>query len=572
MDLVGASALVTGAASGLGAATVRALQRAGVRCVLADLKDDEGAALAAEVGGIYAHTDVASADDVAAAVNAAQELGTLRVLVNCAGIGWAGRTVDRSGAPHDLAAFERVLRVNLLGTFNCIRLAAAAMAKTAPLADGERGVIVNTASIAAFDGQTGQAAYSASKGGIVGMTLPIARDLVAIGVRVVTIAPGLIDTPIYGAGEGSEQFKAHLAESTLFPRRLGTADEFADAALSLITNSYFNATTVRMDAAQARHEVAAATGIVGPAGPRALSRWFLSTSSTTSCPPSASLLCRPRRVRRVAPACRHWRPCRTPPDVGLSRIRPAGDVIVMNDTKVLRSRVRFRRATGRRRRGAAARTVRRRRTASRGGCARGRRCGRWRGRRVGSVGAAESALAPGTRVESATISRLCSAPISAKVAASYRRTTDLVAALDAHGEMPLPPYLPGRWLIPRATRRVRSAAGLGGGADRGATSHDRPLDACDARGASVARVELVVGLDTFRPITVDDLSQHQMHSEHYRVPEATMRGVRGGRARSSPSAPRRCVRSNRAATIGRARRPHRISSSGGATSSRSSTC
>ena len=141
-----------------------------------------------------------------------------------------------------------MLRVNLLGTFNCIRLAAAAMAQTAPLADGERGSILNTASIAAFDGQTGQVAYSASKGGVVGMTLPIARDLAAIGVRVNTIAPGLIDTPIYGEGAGSEKFKSHLAESTLFPRRLGTSVEFAEMAVAVITNSYMNAETIRIDA------------------------------------------------------------------------------------------------------------------------------------------------------------------------------------------------------------------------------------------------------------------------------------------------------------------------------------
>jgi NAD(P)-dependent dehydrogenase (short-subunit alcohol dehydrogenase family) len=168
--------------------------------------------------------------------------------VNSAGIGWAGRTVDRDGNPFDLAAFERVIRINLTGSFNCLRLAAAAMAKTDPIdADGQRGAIVNMASVAAFDGQTGQAAYSASKGGIVGMTLPISRDLRAIGVRVNTVAPGLIDTPIYGEGEGSEKFKAALAQNVLFPKRLGYADELASMVVELITNDYMNAEVVRVD-------------------------------------------------------------------------------------------------------------------------------------------------------------------------------------------------------------------------------------------------------------------------------------------------------------------------------------
>jgi NAD(P)-dependent dehydrogenase (short-subunit alcohol dehydrogenase family) len=168
--------------------------------------------------------------------------------VNAAGVGHAMRTVDREGKPFDLGAFERVLRINLVGTFNCIRLAAAAMSKTAPVdADGARGAIVNIASVAAFDGQIGQAAYSASKGGVVGLTLPVARDLSAIGVRVNTVAPGLIDTPIYGTGEGSEKFKAHLGKDVLFPKRLGSASEIASMVCELITNPYMNAEVIRVD-------------------------------------------------------------------------------------------------------------------------------------------------------------------------------------------------------------------------------------------------------------------------------------------------------------------------------------
>ena len=167
-----------------------------------------------------------------------------------AGVGWAARTVGRGGyeTAHDLSAFRRVLEVNTIGTFDCIRIVATAMAETEPLADGERGAIVNTASVAAFDGQIGQAAYSASKGGIVGMTLPIARDLSAVGVRVCTIAPGLIDTPIYGEGPGSEEFKEKLKRDVLFPKRLGVAAEFATLAVEVLANSYMNAEVIRLDA------------------------------------------------------------------------------------------------------------------------------------------------------------------------------------------------------------------------------------------------------------------------------------------------------------------------------------
>jgi len=247
MEINGASAIVTGGASGLGAATARLLAKRGMKVVIADLNEKLGGEVASEIGGAFAKTDVADEAQAQAAVDAACALGPLRALVNCAGLGNAARTVDRNGTPFDLKAFEFVIRVNLVGTFNCLRLAAAAMAKTEPLTDGERGSIVNTASVAAFDGQIGQAAYSASKGGIVGMTLPIARDLAAVGIRVNTIAPGLVDTPIYGEGEASEAFKANLGRSVLFPPRLGVPEEFASMALELITNSHMNAETIRVD-------------------------------------------------------------------------------------------------------------------------------------------------------------------------------------------------------------------------------------------------------------------------------------------------------------------------------------
>jgi NAD(P)-dependent dehydrogenase (short-subunit alcohol dehydrogenase family) len=248
MEIDGASAIVTGGASGIGEACARRLSALGARCVILDRDESKGKEVATDLRGEFAMADVSNAEEVQAAVDAASALGPLRVLVNSAGIGWAARTVDRDGNPFDLAAFERVLRINLTGSFNCLRLAAAAMAKTDPVdADGQRGAIVNLASAAAFDGQTGQAAYSASKGGIVGMTLPIARDLRAIGVRVNTVAPGLIDTPIYGEGEGSEKFKANLAQNVIFPKRLGYADEIASMVVELITNDYMNAEVVRVD-------------------------------------------------------------------------------------------------------------------------------------------------------------------------------------------------------------------------------------------------------------------------------------------------------------------------------------
>ena len=252
MEVSGSSAIVTGGASGLGEATARRLAERGARVVVLDMNESAGEAVAKDVGGVFHRADVTSADDVIAAVEAAKEMGPLRSLVNCAGIGWAARTIGRDGtyeSAHNLEAFSRVISINLIGTFNCVRLAATAMSQTQPLADGERGAIVNTSSVAAFDGQIGQAAYSASKGGVVGLTLPLARDLAVIGVRVNTIAPGLIDTPIYGSGPRAEEFKATLRRDVVFPDRLGTADEFASLAVELVTNSYMNGETIRIDGA-----------------------------------------------------------------------------------------------------------------------------------------------------------------------------------------------------------------------------------------------------------------------------------------------------------------------------------
>jgi NAD(P)-dependent dehydrogenase (short-subunit alcohol dehydrogenase family) len=249
MELNGTSAIVSGGASGLGEATVRALAAAGCRVVVADLNEEHGKAVADATGGVFARTDVSDEQSVQAAVAAAASIGApLRVAVNCAGIGWAARTVGRDGSPHDLAAYRRVIDINLIGTFNLMRIAAAAIAKTdAADADGQRGVIINTSSVAGIEGQTGQIAYSASKGGIIGMTVPAARDLAAIGVRVNTICPGIIDTPIYGEGPASEEFKAKLAAPVVFPKRLGTAAEFAHLVKALIENDYMNAEVVRFD-------------------------------------------------------------------------------------------------------------------------------------------------------------------------------------------------------------------------------------------------------------------------------------------------------------------------------------
>jgi NAD(P)-dependent dehydrogenase (short-subunit alcohol dehydrogenase family) len=251
MNIQGAAALVTGAASGLGEATARLLTERGARVTVLDVDDERGPRIAEELGGLFVRADVRNEQQVIAAVDAATGLGPLRVLVNCAGISIPQRTVGRDGAygsAHSLEGFELVVGVNLVGTFNVTRLAATAMSRTEPDADGQRGAIVNTASIAAFDGQIGQAAYSASKGGIVGLTLPLARDLAVVGIRVNTIAPGLIDTPIYDTADDPAGFKERLKQDVLFPLRLGTSDEFASMAIELLTNSYMNGAVLRLDA------------------------------------------------------------------------------------------------------------------------------------------------------------------------------------------------------------------------------------------------------------------------------------------------------------------------------------
>ena len=252
MELNGTSAVVTGAASGLGEATARVLARAGAHVVVADVNVDQGKEVAADIGGPFAKTDVTDEESVRAAVAAAAAGRPLRVAVSCAGIGWAERTVDREGAPHGLASFQRIISVNLIGTFNLMRLAAAAMAETQPAdSDGQRGVIINTSSVAGIEGQTGQLAYSASKGGIIGMTVPAARDLSVIGVRVNTICPGVIHTPIYksiaGSGRDADEFLARLAAPVVFPKRLGRPEEFGHLVRMLIENDYMNAEVVRFD-------------------------------------------------------------------------------------------------------------------------------------------------------------------------------------------------------------------------------------------------------------------------------------------------------------------------------------
>ncbi|MFC3339136.1 3-hydroxyacyl-CoA dehydrogenase [Paracandidimonas soli] len=238
--------LVTGAASGLGAGTAKMLVSQGASVVLADLQDEAGRALASELGQAYVHCDVTSEADGQAAVDAATAIGPLFGLINCAGIAPASRTVGKNG-PHALDLFQKVISINLIGTFNMIRLAAAAMSRNTPEPTGERGVIVNTASVAAYDGQIGQAAYAASKGGVVGMTLPIARDLARDGIRNVTIAPGIFGTPMmFGM---PQEVQDSLAASIPFPSRLGTPEDYAKLVHSILTNDMLNGETIRLDGA-----------------------------------------------------------------------------------------------------------------------------------------------------------------------------------------------------------------------------------------------------------------------------------------------------------------------------------
>ncbi len=249
MQINGSGALVAGGASGLGEATVRRLHADGAHVLIADLNEERGTALAAELGERvrFATVDVTDADAVEAAVaQAASQPGGLRISVCCAGIGWAQRVASRHG-PHPLEPFETVIRVNLIGTFNVLRFAAAAMLGGEPSPDGERGVCVNTASIAAFDGQIGQISYSASKGGIVGMTLPAARDLANVGVRVCTIAPGTFDTPLLGALP--DETRQALAAAIPFPSRLGRPDEFAALVAHIAENEMLNGEVIRLDGA-----------------------------------------------------------------------------------------------------------------------------------------------------------------------------------------------------------------------------------------------------------------------------------------------------------------------------------
>ncbi|MFF0699992.1 3-hydroxyacyl-CoA dehydrogenase [Streptomyces tendae] len=247
MDIAGNVALVTGGASGLGLATVRTFVESGAKVVIVDLPSSQGKELVEELGDqvVFAPADVTTEEDVSAALDLAQSVGTLRVVVNCAGIGPAARTVGKSGA-HSLDAFSKVVQVNLIGTFNVIRLAAERIAAVEATGE-ERGVIINTASVAAFDGQIGQAAYSASKGGIVGMTLPVARDLAGLKIRVVTIAPGLFHTPLFDTLP--EEAVASLGAQVPHPARLGDPAEYAALAAHIVSNPMLNGETIRLDGA-----------------------------------------------------------------------------------------------------------------------------------------------------------------------------------------------------------------------------------------------------------------------------------------------------------------------------------
>lgn len=249
MDIQHAVALVTGGASGLGEATVRRLVAAGAKAVIVDLNDERGQALADELGEgvVYVKTNVADPAAVDAAVQAAGELGELRIAVSCAGIGPAAKTVARDGSPHDFDLYRKVIEVNLLGTFNVLSRCAAAMSQNEPNADGERGVVVNTASVAAIEGQIGQVAYASSKGGVIGMTLPAARDLTSVGVRVMTIAPGTFDTPLLAGLP--EKVRQSLAAGIPFPKRLGQPEEYARLVQSIVENAYLNGEVIRLDGA-----------------------------------------------------------------------------------------------------------------------------------------------------------------------------------------------------------------------------------------------------------------------------------------------------------------------------------
>lgn len=246
MKLEGISALITGGGSGLGEATARALAEAGAKVVILDRDADRAKKVADEIGGAASPGDVTDPASVQAAIDAAKALGPLRIAVNCAGIGVGEKTVGRENVPHDLDSFRKVIEVNLIGSFNVMRLAAAAMAETESV-DGERGVIVNTASVAAFDGQIGQVAYSASKGGLVGLTLPAARDLASLHIRVVTIAPGIFDTPLLGSLP--DNVRDALGKMVPHPARLGQPHEYGALVRHIAENAYLNGEVIRLDGA-----------------------------------------------------------------------------------------------------------------------------------------------------------------------------------------------------------------------------------------------------------------------------------------------------------------------------------
>lgn len=247
MQISGQGALITGGASGLGLATARRLSAAGARVAIIDLPNSAGEEIAAELGGLFLPADVTSSEEVAAAVASAHAVAPLRVVVNCAGIAPPAKVLDRDGNPADLDTFERVIRINLVGTFNVISQAAAVMAQSRPTESGDRGVIVNTASVAAFDGQIGQPAYSASKGGVHAMTLPIARELARHGIRVCTIAPGIMETPMLAGLPQAAQDS--LGQQVPYPSRLGRPDEYAALVEHIVANGYLNGETIRLDGA-----------------------------------------------------------------------------------------------------------------------------------------------------------------------------------------------------------------------------------------------------------------------------------------------------------------------------------
>jgi NAD(P)-dependent dehydrogenase (short-subunit alcohol dehydrogenase family) len=248
MNIQGQAAIVTGGGSGLGEAVARELARQGAKVTVLDINEAGAQRVAAEIGGLGLKCDITDEASVSAALDAAEaQHGPVRIVMNIAGIGTAKRVIQRDGSPAPLADFERVVRVNLIGTYNVTRLAAARIAKAAPLEDGERGVVVNTASVAAFDGQVGQQAYAASKGGVVGMTLPMARDLAQFGIRCCTIAPGLFATPLMN--ELPQEVQQSLAQSIPFPKRLGKPEEFAALAAHIVTNAHLNGEVIRLDGA-----------------------------------------------------------------------------------------------------------------------------------------------------------------------------------------------------------------------------------------------------------------------------------------------------------------------------------